>query len=317
MIGSLFQISKQVTTVQHISRRITSSQARLPQEKISIVKSIDNNNPEPSKPNPSGINLNRKELNKKFGQRGFYVQHPTETPKSFVVPLYSLKYARQIDTIEIPHQIFGTPVRNDILHRVVVWHMACKRQGTAKTKTRAEVRGSNRKLAPQKGLGIARVGSKKSPIRRGGGVAHGKVPRDWSYTLPRKVRQFGLRCALSAKFAQNKIFFVDNTDFITHKSKPLAVVLKRFKFDSVILCEQQKSHNLELAHKNIPKVMYLEPTTLSVYEILRHNYLVLHRNTLPHLLQRCGITSIQSKTSQTTQTNEDTQTNTKPLEMEI
>jgi len=155
---------------------------------------------------------------------------------------------------------------------------------------------------------------KKSSIRRGGGVAHGKVPRDWSYTLPRKVRQLGLRCALSAKFAQNKIFFVDNTDFFTHKSKPLAVVLKRFKFDSVILCEQQKSHNLELAQKNIPNVKYLEPAFLSVYDILRHNYLVLHRNTLPYLLERCGIIPRQSETTKTTQTDQ-TNTNTKQMEM--
>jgi len=154
---------------------------------------------------------------------------------------------------------------------------------------------------------------KKSSIRRGGGVAHGKVPRDWSYTLPRKVRQLGLRCALSAKFAQNKIFFVDNTDFVTHKSKPLAVALKRFKFDSVILSELQKSRNLELAHKNIPHVMYLEPTFLSVYEILRHNYLVLHRNTLPYLLERCGIVSTQSKNTKISQT--DQQTNTKEMEL--
>jgi len=311
MIGSLFQLSRQVPKlhVNFISRRITSTSERDKNEQV-----IDLDGLVRTDENTTNLNLNRKELNKKFGTRGFYVQHPTETPNSFVVPLYSLKYARQIDTIEIPPQIFGTPVRNDILQRVVVWHLACKRQGTAKTKTRGEVRGSNRKLAPQKGLGIARVGSKKSSIRRGGGVAHGKVPRDWSYTLPRKVRQLGLRCALSAKFAQNKIFFVDNTDLITHKSKPLAVVLKRFKFDSVVICEQQKSHNLELAHKNIPNVKYLEPSFLSVYDILRHNYLVLHRNTLPYLLERCGITSsTQSKNTKITQT--DQQTNTKEMEL--
>jgi len=105
--------------------------------------------------------LSRKELKSKFGPASFYVSHPAEIPTSFVVPVYSLKKVRRIDSIELPQQLFGCPIRKDILHRVVVWHLACKRQGTAKTKNRSEVAGSSRKLARQKGLGIARVGSKK------------------------------------------------------------------------------------------------------------------------------------------------------------
>jgi len=230
----------------------------------------------------------KKELRKKFGSVGYYVPHPTGTPTSFELPVYSLKLARQVDTMEIPKQLFGCPIRPDILHRVVVWHLACKRQGTSKAKNRSEVRGSTRKLAKQKGLGIARVGSKKSPIRRGGGIAHAKRPKDWSYTLPRKIRQLGLRCALSAKFAQNQLFIVDNTDFDTHKSKHLAILLKRFKWESAVMSEANKSKNLDLAQRNIPDILYVEPNFLSVYEILRHKYLVLHRNCFPYLLQRCG-----------------------------
>jgi len=239
--------------------------------------------------------ITRKELNTKYGPISFFVPHPTETPASFVVPVYSFKKARQIDNINLPHQLFGCPIRKDILHRVVIWHLACKRQGTAKTKSRAEIAGSNRKLARQKGLGIARVGSKKSPIRRGGGVAHGKKPRDWSYTLPRKIRQFGLRCALSAKFAQNKLFIVDQMDLDTPRTKPLAILLKRYKWNCAIMSELKKSSNLDFAQRNIPNIEYVEPNFLSVYGILRHKYLVLHRNTIPYLLKRCGISSILSQ----------------------
>ena len=100
-------------------------------------------------------------------------------------------------TIELGGDIFNVPVRRDILHQVVRWQRAKKQQGTHKTKTRAEVRGGGRKPWRQKGTGRARQGSIRAPHWRGGGKAHGPVPRSHAHSLNKKVRRLGLKCALS------------------------------------------------------------------------------------------------------------------------
>jgi len=210
-----------------------------------------------------------------------------------------------MDKIVLPQDIFGVPVRPDILQRVVTWHLACKRQGTASVKTRAQVAGSGRKIAPQKGMGIARVGSRRSPIRRGGGKAHGPKPRDWHFTLPKKVRQLGLKCALSSKFAQNKLFIIDQTDLKTHRTRSLVQILHRFKWTNALFVEKKLHPFMALAHSNIPKISYITETELTVYDILNHEILALHRNTLPYLATRLGLVSSAPKLSpsQPLQTN--------------
>jgi len=220
----------------------------------------------------------------------FYVKFPKEPSPTFQIPVYSFKRARQMDTIQLPHDIFGVPVRTDILHRVVTWHLSCQRQGTASTKRRGEVRGSGRKIAPQKGLGKARVGENRTPIRRGGGRAHGPKPRYWHYPLPKRVRQLGLKHALSSKYAQNKLFVIDQTDLKTHKTKNLLQILRRFKWTSNILFVEKKvSPFMYLAHRNIPHIDYVPEEQLTVYDILRYDTIVLHRNTLAYIKKRVGL----------------------------
>ena len=108
--------------------------------------------------------------------------------------------------------VFGAPDRVDILHRVVRWQLACRRAGTNKTKTRSEVSGSTRKPWKQKGSGRARVGDIRAPQWRGGYRVHGPVLRDFSYSLPKKVRAMGLRVALSTKLREGKLAVVDSLE---------------------------------------------------------------------------------------------------------
>jgi len=110
---------------------------------------------------------------------------------------------------ELPGDVFAVPVRLDVLHRVVRWQMAARQQGTHKAKDRSEVSGGGRKPWRQKGTGRARQGSTRAPQWRGGGAAHGPVPRSHAHRLPKKVRRLGLKCALSAKAAEGRLLLVD------------------------------------------------------------------------------------------------------------
>lgn len=108
------------------------------------------------------------------------------------------------------HNHLGLPLRRDILHRAVIYEGDKTRQGTASTKWRSEVHGSNRKIRPQKGTGMARLGDKKSPMLRGGGVAFGPKPRDFSTELPRKIYDLAWRTALSYRYAKGELIVVED-----------------------------------------------------------------------------------------------------------
>ena len=115
-------------------------------------------------------------------------------------------------TVTLDARVFGTEIRRDIVHRVIVWQQKNARTTAYKTKTRAEVRGGGRKPGKQKGTGRARQGSIRSPIWKGGGRAHGPVLRDWSISLPKRVRRLGLRVALAAKYRDRRMVVVDSLD---------------------------------------------------------------------------------------------------------
>ena len=124
--------------------------------------------------------------------------------------------------VELDPFIFASPIRRDILHLCVVHHLDGLRQGTASTKTRGEVRGSGRKIRPQKGSGRARLGDGQSPMLYGGGVAFGPKPRDFSTKLPRKVVEMGMRVALSAKLREQRLGVMNDLRWSSPKTKHLA-----------------------------------------------------------------------------------------------
>ena len=138
----------------------------------------------------------------------------------------SLKTGEVVEEIELDKYVFGAPIRPDVLHSVVVWQLAARRQGTHSAKTRGEVKGTTRKPWPQKGGGRARAGDLKAPHMRGGGVAFAPKPRNYYYALPQKIRRLGLRVALSAKYAEGRLVIVDDDDLESHKTKEFAKLLQ-------------------------------------------------------------------------------------------
>ncbi len=141
----------------------------------------------------------------------------------------------KIGDVELPDSIFGVEVKSYILHDIVKMQMANRRAGTACTKTRAEVSGSNAKPWRQKGTGRARAGQKRSPLWRGGGTTFGPKPRDYSYLLPRKVRKLGLCMALSSRFAEENLLVVDDLQLDCIKTKDFVGIMNNFNFDNALI----------------------------------------------------------------------------------
>jgi large subunit ribosomal protein L4 len=161
-----------------------------------------------------------------------------------------------------------------VLHEVVTWQLAKRRRGTAATKTRGQVRGSTRKMYPQKGTGRARHGSAKAPIFVGGGIAFGPQPRSYDYTLPKKVRRLGLDMALSARAKEGKLTLVDGFN-LSGKTKEFVAWAKANGFDGkerVLLVTDDEL--VRRAARNVPWASTLSPRGLNVYDILRADRLI-------------------------------------------
>ncbi len=194
---------------------------------------------------------------------------------------------QQAGEIELNDAVFGLPVRKDILARVVDWQLAKRRAGTASTKTRGEINASTKKIYRQKGTGRARHGAKSANIFRGGGRAHGPRPRSFEYALPKKVRQLGLRTALSAKAAEGKLMVLDQARIDTLKTKDLRQRLDVLGLGSVLVVDgAQLDENFSLAARNIVGIDVLPQIGANVHDILRHDYLVLTKDAVEALEAR-------------------------------
>src|SRR6478736_9387390 len=130
--------------------------------------------------------------------------------------------SKEVGEIELPDTVFGVPLNEPLIHEAVRNFMANARKGTSATKTRGDVSGSGRKLWKQKGTGRARIASLRSPLWKGGGNAHGPQPRDWSYNMPKKMRQGALRSALSERVREGNLFVVEGWSFEKPKTKEFA-----------------------------------------------------------------------------------------------
>eukprot|EP00656_Telonema_subtile_P003446 TRINITY_DN11577_c0_g1_i5.p1 TRINITY_DN11577_c0_g1~~TRINITY_DN11577_c0_g1_i5.p1 ORF type:complete len:249 (+),score=44.52 TRINITY_DN11577_c0_g1_i5:207-953(+) len=207
---------------------------------------------------------------------------------SLDVPVKNLQ-GEQVDTISLHPDVFGLPMRRDIVHRVVVWQRACRRQGSASSKSRGQVRGSTKKLYRQKGTGNARVGSARAPHRVGGGVAHGPKPRDFSYTLPKKVRKLGLCTTLSAKLSEGRLSVVEDLEIGSHKTKSLNTILEGNELTNALFVDgdlDEANSNFSVACKNVPNVQLLPSDMANVYAMLKRKDLVLTRSAVEQLQER-------------------------------
>lgn len=195
------------------------------------------------------------------------------------VAVYNLS-GQQVDEIELDERLFGAPLRADLMHDVVQMYLAGQRQGTHKVKGRSEVRGGGRKPWRQKGTGRARQGSIRSPQWKGGGVVHGPVARSYKYRLPKKVRRLALYSALSSKVDGGKLIVLENLNLAEAKTKHMAALLKQFSLQKALIVDSAKQEPAYLAARNIQGVKYVDANGVNVYDILRHDHLVLTKDAV-------------------------------------
>jgi large subunit ribosomal protein L4 len=189
--------------------------------------------------------------------------------------------------IELADEIFGLPLRKDILARMVNWQLAKRRAGTHKAKQIGDVQGTTKKPWKQKGTGRARQGSLRSPQFRGGGVIFGPVVRDHGFDLQKKVRRLALKTALSAKQAEGKLVVLDAATAAAGKTKALAAQFKKLGWESVLIIDgPELDVNFARAARNLRHVDVLPQQGANVYDILRRDTLVLTRSAIEHLEAR-------------------------------
>jgi large subunit ribosomal protein L4 len=206
-----------------------------------------------------------------------------------VVDVKNLK-GETVGQVELSDAVFGARINQNLLHETVRWYLAWQRAGTHKVKGRGEVAGSGKKLWRQKGTGRARVGSIRSSIWRKGGTVHGPTPRSYQYALPKKIRIGALRSALSAKLAAEKVTVVDTWTLETHKTKAFRQVLDLLDGDSkkILLVDLAANQNLVRASRNLEGVKLIAPNGLEVYDLLRHDRLMLSKQAAVRLSQSLG-----------------------------
>ncbi len=193
---------------------------------------------------------------------------------------------QEVGDIELAEEVFGLPVRRDILARVVNWQLAKRRAGTHKTKGISDISGTTKKPYKQKGTGRARQGSLRSPQFRGGAVIFGPVVRSHEFGLQKKVRRLGLKTALSAKQAEGKLIVIDAARVDEAKTKALRARFDALGWDSVLIIDGAVDDGFARAARNLPKVDVLPEKGANVYDILRRDTLVLTRDAVQQLEAR-------------------------------
>jgi len=183
---------------------------------------------------------------------------------------------QKVGELELADKVFAAEINKALLYEAVRHSQAAARAGTVKTKVRREVAGSGKKLWKQKGTGRARIGSIRSPIWRHGGTSHGPRPRDYSYSLPRKMQLGALRSALSAKLRDGELKVVNAFSFEDHKSKAVRPALDRLEATkSVLVVDNGENRNLSLGSRNLDGVTLRASREVTVYELLKHDKVLL------------------------------------------
>ena len=195
----------------------------------------------------------------------------------------------QVDEIEVQAVLFEAPLKQGALHQTAVSQAARRRQGTASSKDRSEVRGGGSKPWPQKGTGRSRHGSSRSPIWVGGGATFGPRPRDFGTKVPRKMRRAALKSALSDKVKEGKLMVVDDFAIDTPQTKKMAALLDKLKVSggALIVCDQPDLNVIKAA-RNLPKVKTILARQLNVLDILTYNYLVMSKAALEQVEEVFG-----------------------------
>ena len=204
------------------------------------------------------------------------------------VDLFNLKRDK-VGSLSLRDDVFGVEVAEHVMHEVVQAQLATKRAGTSAAKERAAVRGSSHKIYKQKGTGRARHGSIRAPLFVGGGRAHPPKPQDWARRPPRRVRLLALKSALSLLVKEGRLTVVDNFELEAIKTKALAQVLGALKAPiKTLVVDAKENQKLSLSIRNIPKSLFLPPEGVNVYDLLRHDHLIVSQRAVKDLEARCS-----------------------------
>jgi len=193
--------------------------------------------------------------------------------------------AKSVGSAELPDEIFAQAPRVDIIARVIHWQLAKRRSGNHKVKGMGEVSGTTRKPYKQKGTGNARQGSLRAPQFRTGGAVHGPVVRDHGYSLNKKVRRLGLVSALSQKAAEGKLVILDAIGAV-EKTKEMAAKVKNFGWKSALIVDATVAENFVRASRNVHGLDVLPVVGANVYDIARHDVLVITKAGIEGLKER-------------------------------
>lgn len=192
------------------------------------------------------------------------------------LPIYDRSGA-EVGKYEIDPAELAPRISKQLLHDAVVMYQTNQRLGTVKTKSRAEVSGSTKKMYRQKGTGNARAGSRRSGVRRGGGHIHSLRPRDWSYRLPKKALRIATRMALASKIADDEVTLIDGLSFAQPKTREMAAVLKALKLGEVSLLVAVPGYDLNVykSIRNLANVSVVPVAELNALNVLSPRRLLI------------------------------------------
>jgi large subunit ribosomal protein L4 len=200
------------------------------------------------------------------------------------LPIHN-RSGQSVGTYEFDEAELAADINQQLLHDVIVMYETNRRVGTVQTKGRADVQGSKKKMYRQKGTGRARMGNKRTPIRRGGGHTFGKRPIDWTYRLPRKAVALATRMALLSKFRDNEVTILDELSIATPKTKDVVAVLKALGLSekSCLLTIDQHDANVWKSARNIPSLAVSPASDLNAYELLHKKVLLVTKGALDRI----------------------------------
>ena len=190
---------------------------------------------------------------------------------------------KEVEKLELNDKVFGVEINEGIVHKAVVAHLAAMRQGTQSARTRSEVRGGGRKPWRQKGTGHARQGSIRAPQWTGGGVVFAPKPRDYSQKINKKEARLALFSALTSKVQDNKLIVVDELSMEAPKTKSFVTILGNLNASKALVVTEDADKNVVLSARNIPDVKTEARAAINVYDILKHDSLVITKDAVKAL----------------------------------
>lgn len=196
---------------------------------------------------------------------------------------------KEVGEVKLSDAVFGAELNESLIHSAVRNYLANARQGTAKAKTRGNVRGGGKKPWKQKGTGRARVASIRSPLWRGGGRVHGPLPKDWSYNLPKKMRRGAIRSALSERLREENIMVVDEINLDDRKTKGFVALMDALglaengKQTKTLVVDSLDNANLLLSSRNVQKTKVVNSYGVNVYDLIYHEKIVFSKAAIEEL----------------------------------